>query len=106
MHLVGFRLEPGEEALDAVPDSLGPFAFAFDHPLAALGAELAPGRVERDAALFGELLQVFLTFRVGLGLPGLDGAAAKRLTFIGNDEAVVDADRAAEAAAGLASTDG
>ena len=61
-----------------------------------------PGRVERDVALLGELDQVVLAFLVRLGLPGFDRAAGQRLGLVGHDEAVVDADDAAEAAAGFA----
>src|SRR6185312_12968466 len=93
VHLVGFGFEPGEEPLHAVPDALGPLAFALDHPFAPFGAELAPGRIQRNPALFRELLQVFLALRVRLRLPRLDGPAAQRLALIRYDEAVVDADR-------------
>src|SRR5580692_4923097 len=102
MHLVGFSLEPGEEAAHAVPDALGPFAFALYDPLAALGAELPPGSVERNAALLREFLEVLLTLGVRFRLPGLYRAPAQRLALIRNDEAVIDPDGAAEAAAGLA----
>src|ERR1700743_1196621 len=51
VHLVGFGFQPGEETLRAVPDAFVPVAFALDHPLAALGAELAPGCIQRNTAL-------------------------------------------------------
>ena len=50
VHLVGACFQPGEEALHPVPDLLRPGAFALDHPLARLAAELAPGSVQGDAA--------------------------------------------------------
>ncbi len=102
VHLVGARLEPREEALGAVPDLLGPRPLALDHPAPGLGGQLAPGHVQRDAAQLRELLQVLLALGVGLGLPGLDGPAAQALGLIRDDQAVVDADGAPEAAAGLA----
>src|ERR1700736_3151415 len=106
MHFVGFGLEPGEEAFRSVPDALVPISLALDHPLAALGSELAPGRIQGYAALFGVFDEIVLTFLVGLGLPGLDCAAAKRLALIRNDEAVVDADGASESTAALARAHG
>ena len=105
VHPVCPGLEPGKEASDPVPHAFAPRAFPFDDPLAPLRTQLAPRRVERDAALFRELLQILLALGVGLRLPRLDGAAAQRLALIGNDEAVVDADGAAKAAAGLAGAD-
>ena len=102
MHLVGLGFEPFEEAPGAVPDLLFPLAFAVDDPLALLVGERVPRRVERDAALLRELHQVVLAFLVRLGLPGFDRAARERLGFVGHHEAVVDADDAAEAAAGFA----
>ena len=68
--------------------------------------QIAPSGVHGDAALAREAQEIRLAFLVGFGLPGLDGALAKAQRRIGNDQAVVDADAAAEAAAGLASADG
>ena len=102
MHLVGACLQPGEEAFHPVPDLLRPGALALDHPAARLGGQLAPRRVEGNAPLLREFLQVLLAFAVGLGLPGLDGAAAQRAGLVGNDQPIVDADGAPEATAGLA----
>ena len=102
VHLVGLGLEPREEALRAVPDLLLPRSLAVDHPAALLVGEVAPRHVERNAALAGELFQVFLALAVRLRLPGPDRAAAQRLRRIGHHEPVVDADDPAEAAAGLA----
>src|SRR6516165_3995666 len=102
MHLVGARLEPGEEALCAVPDLARPGALALDHPAPRLGAELAPRGIERNTAELGELLQVLLALGVGLRLPGLDCAAAQRARLIRDHEPVVDPDGTAEAAAALA----
>src|SRR5882757_3471220 len=99
MHFVGLGFEPGEEALGAVPDALVPISLALDHPFAALDAELAPGCVNRDTALLGILDEIVLALLVGLGLPGFDGAAAQGFAFVGNDQAVVDADGSPEAAA-------
>src|SRR5580704_10872936 len=105
VHLVGAGLEPREEALHAVPDLLAPRALALDHPAARLAAELPPRGIERNAAQLRELLQVLLALSVGLRLPGLDGTGAQRLGLIGDDEPVVDADGAPEAATGVAGTE-
>ena len=102
VHLVGARLEPGKEAPGAVPDLARPGSLAFDHPAACLGGKLAPGGIERNPAKLRELLQVLLAFGVGLRLPGLDGTPAQRARLVGDHQPVVDADGAAEAAAGLA----
>ena len=106
MHLVGLGLQPGKEALRAVPDAFVPIAFTLDDPLATFRAELPPRCIDRDAPLLGELDQIVLTFFIGLRLPGLDSAAPERLAFIRNDEAVVDADGATETAAALTGANG
>ena len=105
VHLVGFGLEPGEEAPDAVPDVLGPFAFAIEDPVTLCLGQLAPWGVQGNRALACEFEEIRLAFLVGFGLPGLDGAATQRQRGIRDDEVVVDADDAAEAFAGLAGTD-
>ena len=105
VHLVGLRLEVAEEALDAVP-LLVPLAVparrALDHPALLRLGELRPGGVARDAGLAGVLHQVVLALVPGRRLDRLDRARAQRLAVVGNDQAEVDADHAAEAAAGLA----
>src|SRR5260370_31824853 len=106
VHLVGFGLQPGEKALRAVPDTLVPVSLALDDPFATFGPELAPRSIHGNAPLLRILEQIVLTFLVGLGLPGLDGAAAQRLTLIRNDQAIVDADGPPESAATLAGAHG
>ena len=105
VHLVRLRLEVAEEAADAVP-LLVPLALpvrrALDHPVALRLGELLPGGVARDAGLAGVLEQVVLDLGPGRRLDRLDRAVAQRLAVVGNDEAEVDADHPAEAAAGLA----
>ena len=78
VHLVGFGLEPREEAFDAVPDIFGPFAVAVEHPGALGGVEIAPRGVDGNAALARESQQIGLALLVRLGLPWLDGAGAQR----------------------------
>src|SRR3954447_19535350 len=106
MHLVRFGFQPRKEPLRAVPDTLVPVAFTFNDPLATFGTELAPGRVNGNAALLGKLDEIVLTLFIGLRLPGFDGAAPEGLALIRNDEAVVDADGSSKAAAALAGPDG
>src|SRR5213593_3761731 len=108
VHLVRLGLEPGEEPLDAVPGPRPgalpalPLGLAFQHPSPVRLAQVTPRYLERDAALFRVFHELVLTLAKARALPRLDRARAKRLRSIGNDEPVVDADHAAEAAAGLA----
>src|SRR5882672_1246860 len=55
MHAVAAALEPGEKALRAVPDLLVPRALTLDDPMTLLIGQLAPRRLDRNAALAGEL---------------------------------------------------
>ena len=84
--------------------ALLPRAFAFEHPGALRGASVAPRHVERDAALLRvTCTQVVLAFLVSSCVcHGLIAPSAQRLRLVRDHEAVVDADHAAEAAAGLA----
>ena len=109
VHLVGLGLEPREEALHAVPRArprlapAHPAVVALEHPVALRVAQVAPRHVERDAALASPYLtRSSWHSLIALGLPGLDRAVAERLRLVGHDQAVVDADHAPEAAAGLA----
>ena len=76
------------------------------HPVALRRGELVPGRVARDAGLAGVLHQVVLALLPGRRLHRLDGAGAQRLALVGDHQAEVDADHAAEAAAGVAGAEG
>ena len=111
VHLVGLGLEPGEEALHAVPlarpglPPAHPVRVALDHPAAVPLGQVAPRGVERDAALPRHLLEVVLALAIALRLPRLDRAVARALRLVRDHEAVVDADHAPEAAAGLARAD-
>ena len=102
VHLVRLGLEPREEAPHAVPELVFPAAFAFQHPLAMLRAQLTPWRIERHAALAREAHQIVLAFAIRLRLPRPHDAAAQRFRLVGHDEAEVDADDPAEAAATFA----
>lgn len=105
MHLVRFRLEIAEEALHAVPLALPlavPVRRPVDDPVALGVRQLGPRRVARDAGFRRVAHQVVLAFLPGRGLHRLDRAAAQRLARVGDHEAEIDADHAAEAAAGFA----
>ena len=109
VHLVGLALQVLEEALDPVP-LLVPLAFpvagrAVDHPVLLRRGELGPGRVARDAGRLGVPHQVVLALLPGRRLHRLDGAGAQRELVVRDDQAVVDADHAPEAAADLARPD-
>ncbi|SQA72392.1 Uncharacterised protein [Burkholderia mallei] len=105
VHLVRFRFEIAEEALHAVPLAL-PFAVpvrrAVDHPVLLGGRELRPRRIAPDVRFRRIAHQVVLALLPRGRLHRLDGAAAQRLARVGNHEAEIDADHAAEAAARLA----
>src|SRR6267154_1591674 len=108
VHFVGLGFQPAEEARDAVPDArpgfspAHPLGLAFEHPLALFRSEIAEGNVERNAALLRVLHDVVLALVEAGRLPGADRAFTQRLRLVRDDEAVVDADHAPEAAAGLA----
>ena len=108
VHLVRLALQPVEEAPHPVPDAgpgglpVHPLGLAFQHPVAVLVLYLAPGGVERDAALLGVLLDVGLAFLEAGRLPRADRAVAQALRLVRDDQAEVDADHAAKAPAGVA----
>ncbi len=105
VHLVGLRLQIAEEALHAVPLGLPlavPVGRSVDHPVALGIRELAPGRAATDPGALGIAHQVVLALLPGRRLHRLDRALAQRLARVGNHQAQVDADHAAETAAGLA----
>src|ERR1700722_15990900 len=102
MHLVGARLEPLKEAARAIPDFLLPWAFALDDPLAVVLAHIAPRHRGGDAAFLRQPQQVVLAFRIRWRLPRTHGTRGQRFAVVGNDQAIVDANHAAKAAAGVA----
>ena len=107
VHLVRLAFQPGEEVADAVPLALPvarPVRVTVDDPAPVGLRQLVPGAVEVDAGG----IAVFHQFGLGLleagGLPGLDGPLGQRPAAVGNDQAQVQPDDAAEALAGLAGT--
>ena len=109
MHLVGFAFEPFKVSTGAVPLAL-PVAreirCTIDHPVAGVFREIGPGDIGCDTGTVGQSHQVVLAFGKGRGLPGLDSPLGEAQASIGDDQAPIDADDAAKAAAGLAGTDG
>ncbi len=108
VHFVGLGLQPSEETRDAVPHArpgfspAHPLGLALEHPCALLRGEIAKRNVERHAAFPGVLLDIVLALVKAGGLPGADRAFAQGFRLVRDDQAVVDADHAPEAAAGLA----
>lgn len=105
VHLVRFRFEVAEEALHAVPLALPlavPVRRTVDDPVAFGVGQLGPRHVAADAGLRRVAHQVVLALLPCGGLHRLDRAAAQRLARVRNHEAEIDADHAAEAAAGFA----
>ena len=109
MHLVGLGLQVLEEAFDAEPVLVPlavPVGRAVDNPILVLGLELVPGRVARNASVFGMAHQVVLGFLPGRSLHRFDGTRAQGKFVVGNDQPVIDPDHAPEATTGLARTHG
>lgn len=113
VHFVGFGLEPAEVSFDAVP-SAGPLVFGvaavvgvtLDDPALVFRGEHGEGDIGGDSAGAAELEQVALAFEALAGLPGADGALGEGFGAIGEGLVVIDADDAAEAAAGGAGAEG
>ncbi len=105
MHLVRFRLQVVEEALDAVPMRIPlavPIGRAVDDPGALGRGQAGPCHVARDAGLGRVAHQVVLALLPRRRLHRLDGAAAQGLALVRDHQAEIDADDAPEAAAGFA----
>ena len=105
MHLVRLGLQILEKAFDAKPVLVPlavPLRRTVDHPVLLLGGELVPRRVARDAGSFGVAHQVVLGLLPGRGLDRLDGAGPQRELVVRDHQAVVNADHAAKAPAGVA----
>ena len=107
VHLVGLGLQVLEEALNAEP-VLVPLAIpirrAVDDPVALLLAQLVPRGVARNAGILRMAHQVVLALLPRRRLHRLDRTRAQRELVVRDHQAVVDADHATEAAAGVAGT--
>src|SRR6185503_9656681 len=106
VHLVSVLLEPAEETLHAIPvfrPGLAVFLavtrLAIDDVGLLLGGERGEGNVQRNLFLPREDEQIFFRVAVDLAFPAFDRAAGDGDRVIGNREAVIDFDHAAEAAA-------
>ncbi len=105
VHPVRLRLEPVEEAPDPVPLLLplaAPVVAAVDDPAALRVVQFAPRHVHRHAGRRGVPREIALAVAEARGLPRLHRALGQRAALVGDHEPEVDADHAAEAAAGLA----
>ena len=109
VHLVVLRLEPLEEAPDAVPLArpvARPTGLALLDDAARPCGELPVGDVGGDAEAPAGAQHVGLAFGEGLGREGLDGVVFERLRAVRDHEVEVGADHAPEAAADRAGADG
>jgi hypothetical protein len=93
-------LRPGLVVLFAVA------GLAVDDEGLVFRGEGGEGDVGRDFFLLRENVEVFLGFAVDFAFPALDGAGVERERLVGDGEAVVDVDDAAEAAAFRAGAEG
>ena len=108
VHLVRLGLQPLEEAAHAIPGAgpgfapAFPLGLAFQHPGFLGSSEITERHIERNLPFLGVLLEIVLALLEARALPRTHRAFAQRLRFVGHHQAEVDADHAAEAAAGLA----
>ena len=106
VHAVGARLQPLEEAGDAVPLALPALAgsprLALPHEALHVLREVGVGHVFRQTRALQVALEVVLALAVEIGLEGLDGAARERPARVRDHQLRVDRHRAPEALAGLA----
>ena len=110
VHFVGLRLEVAEESLEAVPGA-GPFlaglavvGIAVDDIILLLRREGGKRHVSRDFPFPGKDAEVLLRLAVNLALPRLEGPGVDGERVVGDGQAVVDVDDAAETAAVRAGT--
>ena len=108
VHLVGLALQPFEKTRHAVPHAgpaflpVFPFGLTIEHPGTLRGCQIAKRHIQRNTPLFRILFDVVLAVMERRRLPGTYGAFSQRFGFIGNDQAVINANDAAKAAAGVA----
>ena len=120
VHLVGFRFEPVEEALNAIPaaflpESLGLLeggeggfvtAFSVLHPALLIGLEFVPRGVGVDVDSLAVAEKVSLAVPSAFALEGFDGTLSKGEEVVWNCLIEVDPDDAAEAPAVVAGAEG
>ena len=105
VHFVGLRLEVAEETLEAVPGvrpflaGLAVVGIAVDDIVLLFRREGGKGNVRRDLPLPGKDAEVLLRLAVNLALPRLEGPGVDGERGVGDGQAVVDVDDAAETAA-------
>ena len=88
VHLVGFRFEPFEEMLNAVPllrAEARPFRIAEANPILFFLSQIAVRLVDIES-VFGSIAQeVILAFRITFCIPWLDCTFFNREALIGDD---------------------
>ena len=105
MHAVDARLQPGEEAGDAVPlapAAVAPARLALPDQALHVFGQVGVGNVFRQAGALQEALEIVLALAPEVRLERLDGAAGERPVRVRDHELRVDRHRAPEALAGLA----
>ena len=111
MHLVGFGLQPIEEAAHAVPFFVvvffpaAPRVVALDNEALILRAHVAIRHIHRNVARRHVFLKIVLTLFEAWRLPRLHGALRQGFAFIGNDQSEINADHTTETAASVAGTE-
>ena len=105
VHLVGFRFEPFEEMLNAVPllrAEACPFRIAEADPVLFFLSQITVRLADIQTSFGGITQEVVLAFGVAFRIPGFDGTFFNGEAFVGNDQTIVHADDSSEPAAGVA----
>ena len=102
VHLVGLALEEAEVLPHPVPGLAVPGPVALDDPATGLLVQIPPGGIQVHAPLAAVAHQVLLTLHGVAAAEGLDGAVTQGQRIVGDHQIPVDADGAAETAAGVA----
>src|SRR5262249_16032110 len=105
VHLVGAALDPSEPGAQSRVAPVSVAALPFQHGLALLGAQLAPGDVERNELPLGEADQHRALPLAGAAVPRAQRSLLDAQRVIGENLRPIDAQGTAEAAAGRTGPD-